>query len=883
MATITHKVVRGDTLSALAVTYGTTVTSIAKLNNIQNVNLIYVGQVLYISEKPSSASSGGSSGGSSTKTQNNVTVTGFGLQADTDRTMFITWNWARNNTKAYNVRWAYCTSNGVWFRGSDSEVDVKQSVYTAPQNATKVRVSIKPISTTYTSNDKEISYWTAGWSGYKEYDMNDLPPVTPPTPTVEVKDYNLTCRLDNLDVNALEIEFEIVKNDASKFKKGVASIITSSASYSCTINTGDTYKVRARSKRHKSYSEWSNYSSGISTKPSSPSSITSCKASSETSVSLVWTEVVTADTYDIEYTTKKEYFDGSNATTTISDITNTNYEVTGLDMGERYFFRVRASNAKGDSGWTTPASVVIGTKPSAPTTWSSTSTVIAGEDLILYWVHNSEDASKETYAEIEIYYDDIKVTHTVENTNPDEDNKTSQYTVSTDSLVEGATIRWRVKTAGITCVYGDWSTQRTANVYAPPTLSLDILNKDNDPLTVLESFPFYISGQAGPQTQNPISFHVSIISKSTYETIDEVGNVKMIIAGDEIYSKFYDISSQLMLEIMPGDVDLQNNIEYDIICTVAMDTGLSTQETNTFTVSWIDEVFTPNAEISIDNDILAAHIRPFCEYYPDIYYQVDYIDGLYIRTNTVLTPFDGVSVDNAFTGEGDVVYAGIYNDVITRFCIVRSEVPVPIPDITLSVYRREFNGEFTEIGKDLINTNNTFITDPHPSLDYARYRIVAISNATGSVSYTDLPPFTVGEKAIVMQWSEEWSNFDTTNEGAIVEPSWAGSMLKLPYNIDVSDSNSNDVTLVNYIGRSHPVSYYGTHVGATANWSVDVPKNDIETLYALRRLAIWLGDVYVREPSGTGYWANISISFSQTHKEMVIPVSISLTRVVGGA
>ena len=46
----THKVVRGDTLSEIAQRYGTTVSYLAKLNNIRNVNLIYVGQVLKISE-----------------------------------------------------------------------------------------------------------------------------------------------------------------------------------------------------------------------------------------------------------------------------------------------------------------------------------------------------------------------------------------------------------------------------------------------------------------------------------------------------------------------------------------------------------------------------------------------------------------------------------------------------------------------------------------------------------------------------------------------------------------------------------------------------------------------------------------------------------------
>lgn len=47
-ATITYTVKRGDTLSAIAKKYGTTVKSIAAENGIKNKNLIYVGQKLKI-------------------------------------------------------------------------------------------------------------------------------------------------------------------------------------------------------------------------------------------------------------------------------------------------------------------------------------------------------------------------------------------------------------------------------------------------------------------------------------------------------------------------------------------------------------------------------------------------------------------------------------------------------------------------------------------------------------------------------------------------------------------------------------------------------------------------------------------------------------------
>ena len=61
-----------------------------------------------------------------------------------------------------------------------------------------------------------------------------------------------------------------------------------------------------------------------------------------------------------------------------------------------------------------------------------------------------------------------------------------------------------------------------------------------------------------------------------------------------------------------------------------------------------------------------------------------------------------------------------------------------------------------------------------------------------------------------------------------------------------------------------------------------MPKSDTETIYALRRLQNWMGDVYVREPSGSGYWANVAVSFDINHKEVIIPVSISIKRVEGG-
>lgn len=201
--------------------------------------------------------------------------------------------------------------------------------------------------------------------------------------------------------------------------------------------------------------------------------------------------------------------------------------------------------------------------------------------------------------------------------------------------------------------------------------------------------------------------------------------------------------------------------------------------------------------------------------------------------------------------------------------------------VIISVFRREFDGSFTEIISNIENNKNTYITDPHPGLDYARYRIVATEKSTGTISYYDAPGYPIGCRFAVIQWDEKWRNLENATVDAQEQTPWTGSLLLLKYNLDVSDSNAPDKSLVEYAGRKHPVSYYGTQLGSTSTWSVEIPRNDKDTLYAIRRLSTWMGDVYVREPSGSGYWASVTVSYDIKHTELTIPVSLTITRVEG--
>lgn len=808
---------RGDTLSKIANENGVSVSTILSLNHLKDPSHIAIGQSLRLSsDDPDLYKS----------SQSRPVVNTFGIRPDTDRTFIAVWEWNRSNTKEYQYIWYYADTNGIWYIGDQSSTTENKSNYVPPATARKVKFRVKAISKTYIANDKEVEYWTSQWSTDREMPIG-ISLTIPPTPTVKIENYTLIASIENLNVNGNSLEFEIYKDDLTRFKLVKVNINSSRIVYSTNVDPGARYKVRCRTAQGTLRSEWSAYSANYTTVPKASSGITLLKAVSESEVMLEWAAVDGAENYEVEYTTNENYFDSSDQTTvlTIEASAARHAEVTGLESGNTYYFRVRSTNENGKSAWTPIRSIVLGKIPTAPTTWSSTTRGMIGDLLELFWMHNAEDGSSERSAIIELIVNGVTTTEELQNTNNNPDvNTVRSYALDTSSFTEGTVIKWRVKTKGLINEYSEWSTQRIIEVYAQPTLEIDILDSNNEAiLDGLKSFPFSIRGTAGPNSQKPIGYTINIVAEDSYETTDRVGNKTVVNKGDIVYSNFFDINSELLITLSAGDVMLENNINYTLNTIVSMDSGLTAESSYQFVVLWEEDMYEPNASVVYDPDTYTVNINPFCQDEHD-----QFIEGL-----------------------------------------------------IFSVYRINYDATLTEIATG-IEDNETFVTDPHPSLNYARYRIIATSKETGSVSYFDMPGEYIGEKGIIIQWEEEWKDFVINGQDPIEEKPWTGSLLRLPYNIDISNSNSLDVSLIEYIGREHPVSYYGTQVGEKSTWNTDIPAYDDETVYGLRRLSKWMGNVYVREPSGLGYWANIGVSFNKNHLETVIPVTLNITRVEGG-
>lgn len=100
--TIYYKVKRGDTLSHIALEYGTTVQEIAKINGIQNINLIYPGQLLKITTNSNNPGSETNSMGKTYYTiRRGDTLSGISRRYGVSVQNIVSWNNIQNPDLIY--------------------------------------------------------------------------------------------------------------------------------------------------------------------------------------------------------------------------------------------------------------------------------------------------------------------------------------------------------------------------------------------------------------------------------------------------------------------------------------------------------------------------------------------------------------------------------------------------------------------------------------------------------------------------------------------------------------------------------------------------------------------------------------------------------------
>jgi len=724
--------------------------------------------------------------------------------------------------------------------------------YSAPEDALKVRCKIRPVSGTYTvtENKKEVEkkYFTANWTGVVTLAFSikmDAPSITVDMDgtyakvtvtssesdcgTCDVEVYDGSKRLASLCVNKRKCEGEAVLHFKDKNK----------------VPPGKTYKFRARihpktggsTANRKADSNWSEKVNGKSI-PATPKA-NKASALSSTSARFTWSSADGAATYEVEYVADSSSYFNTNPSmvSSVDDIHGTTFDAVNVESGHKYYFRVRAVNETGEGAWSSVLNTVLATRPDAPTVYDTDPSYIYGQTVRLRWTHNSEDESDQTAAKVYVSIGSGQpMMFSVSNDADHYDLNTGSSSFSALAQASGTTLTWNVETKGVHSSYSPRSESRSFKVYLQPTASVSFESNGEPIVGDMTSWPLEIVMEAGNggslEADAPAAYTLTIAPLQEVEVIDIYGDTQLTPAGETVFSQTYypvnrSQANMVTAVLGPGDVDLVSGVDYRFIVDAAMESGLrASTSANQRVYIDVTEIPDPSAGVWFDPELLTAYIEPAC-------YAED--------------------------ENGDPT------DELQE-------------NIELAVYRMEANGSLTLLLDGIQNDEATTIADPHANFGTCTYRVVARDTETGAVSYDDMYANS-SHSTCVIQWDEEWVINNNGDDEDNLYYGLSGTRIDGLYNMQLSESGEVEREHAEFIGRKHPVAYYGTQLGHTARYSLDFPRDDTATLALCRQLLAYRGDVYIREPRGMGFWASVRCGLSMDSKTETVSLSVDATEV----
>lgn len=814
---------------------------------------------------------------------------------------------------SWTVVWQWKDRKGIWHLGESSTLDksagylTQTEAYDPPENAVRIRCKLKPVSKTYGNNNdkkyfvgayrKKAQGWVTLGTKKATYTYNDAEAAS--TPSYTIDGLNLAVYYITDDTNTKSMKFHltegVTKKDVTcttvKASKGSASGSSGSVFYyNFTMEYGKIYRLQAEAFDADGVSSGkSEYTDTFASSLLAIDDFDTILPASSTSVLFKWPmryyqglSYVTgvgelfATTYKLEYLVEDsslydvtEIGDGAykiNAYTfdqRSDNITSVEYSqpdttlyytpgdnddesstysdkvveyLQGLDTGKRYFFRLRPQTDDAeDAEWSAIHEIVLGTKPSMPSAWNLTTNIIDGETPQANWIHNSTDESSERQSTIEYIINDGE-SKTVVVDNPKDDygewkTETRSYEFTPESgnkFNDGTVIKWRVRTRGV--LPGEYKMVKPGFHFGSDTTITD------DDILTLSGWSDWSDWQTIYYNEKPeytvnvgTSFPLSVDAKLNIDTQTLSGMTVELIATTD--HQVIDVDGS-MHKVVTGDVVFSKTAQN------------LTSTSNTITI---------NA------------------------YEMAYGSHVTYDVNVKMTTSAGIDLSSteSFTSP-TINYSESTNSNVRLYADTLTAKVYGLSNSSNSkVYRIEESKRYTEL--DIIN--NSYGYDPYAPFKRARYRVVNRNSSGSSITILDSPELYMKD----CDWTAAtWSSPQLKKHqdvilGAFIN--YGEKWISLLYNLDISPSYSRNVTTVTYDGRTDPVAYYSNNVTQTDSWSFELDARDRETRNKLMEMSLYSDDVYVREPSGIGYWASVTVSITETHAEYLSSVTLDITRV----
>ena len=801
----------------------------------------------------------------------------LGMQSGSDRGCYAQWKFAKakpsqidatgrkkkakgNQTASFEVDWEYWEGHrypqtaaqkktgkpgdGKWMPGSSTNVDVDaagagsgyfRALYTAPSTALKVRCRVQPVSIsrdvtvsvtktykdgklTKTQNNMESKpYFIGAWSGYADHDFR-TDAIAAPEVEADVGENGLTVSVsvssDDADAKWCDVEVCTWSNGAWVRQMGKDDQpFEGDATWSFTLSAGKWYRGRARlksEKASKSASPWGYAAESVLTKPPAPSGL-SAAATGASAAKVTWSAAAGATSYKVQHIAGETAdFDSNPEAVDETEISSgTAYTPSDLDSGTVHWFRVKAVNSGGESGWSGAASCTVATPPEAPTVLDTSSSYMEGATARIRWTHNSTDGSAQTSAQVELSFSGPNAPGNGRTV--DVSGATQALALSLAGMGDGTSVAFRVRTKGIHASWSPWSGSSSFTVYEQPELACSLAQPDGEGGTAaldadhpLACFPINATLDASGGGNSVVAYDVAIVCATPADMVDRYGRTVRASVGEVAWQGHYSTSDDpLEVEIGAGECMLANGGAYELRAAVAMASGLRAEcAPCAFSVSFDVSMAQPSATVTFDPDYLTADVVPTC---------------------SALDPETGEETGELREGT------------------------------SLAVYRVEADGDLVCLARAVPNDGASTVTDPHATFRECWYHIVATDDATGVSTAADYADDSAHDSCTI-QWGESWK---PAGEGA-TRYDYDGSILDGFYNMSFDQDVAPVAEAARYEGRKRPVHYYdGVAVEESASYTLQFELSDAETMSLVRALLAHHGDAYVREPTGTGFWARI--------------------------
>lgn len=549
----------------------------------------------------------------------------------------------------------------------------------------------------------------------------------------------------------------------------------------------------------------------------------------------------------------------------VEDVKTTSWIIAGLEVGKRWFFKVRLIDGSTDKEIVGPWSEMVGynltTVPDRPALTLSKSVINAGGTLVARWAFGGDGTAQE-YAEIALV--------TFENNEPVYGDviahAETQSSIEIDrEWVTGQTYYLAVRVTATNGLQTAWSDP--VSLYVADPVSISISPADN--LVVYCNFVKTVMTPTGSgwdiQTtsgQRYESYRTGIMEATQAHPLEftVVDSDTGAVTTTEIYPYASEAGRFVAMQTMPLTVTVLGAGESGMTSLSILradDYHIDRPDDTTFD-GYAGEIVATRSQygeapITITVDDLVGHLDDGTNYY-----LVATVTDVYGQTASERVPFT-----IHWTHKAEAPTVEVVMDKVQRIAKIKPIAPSNYANgDTCDIYR------ITADQPELIVKGGTFgetYVDPYPAFgDFCGHRLVTIT-ANGDYATAD---------------GLGWYDADYV-DGDILEDNNLvidvdGDQIVLPYNLTLSNTWNKDFKRTSYLGGAVQGDWNPAITRDLSAGTVIVRGDDLDKQLMIRDLAGYAGVAHVRTPDGSSLTADVQISESQSYDTKAITYSMTI-------